>query len=153
MSDVRTLFPRCEHRDEDGDLMWFETPSHDELIAALGWEVAASVTERDYQGKIFVLLRDGRRFGFLAVGFGSCSVCDALQACGTYDDLAELRDQLIRAVRWEESAAGMAAYLRAHDWDVQWYGSHREEKTEFLRLAGEVLGAPGLGSALPEEED
>lgn len=58
--------------------------------------------EDDYQGDtlVFYLLDEPEMYAkFLAFSWGSCSGCDALQGCDSYNDLGELIERLVESVR------------------------------------------------------
>jgi hypothetical protein len=59
--------------------------------------------------------------GFLTFGWGSCSGCDALQACSTYRDLAELMASLASGVIWFADDAELREWFVAHDWEGDWH--------------------------------
>ena len=69
----------------------------------------------DYQGDIGVIITDGSSVGWLVIGYGSCSGCDAFEAvspwCSHGDDpcdcnwsgVQELRDSLFSQIKWNEA--------------------------------------------------
>jgi hypothetical protein len=136
MVDVREAFPRCQMQG------WGRVtgrPSYDEIIESFGAEIVVDVTDDNYQGYSRYMLRDGDRFGFLIVGWGSCSGCDALQACDTHEELQELVDQLERDIHWEDSAADMLTYVNSKDWETERGGYKREQTERFIDAAREAL--------------
>lgn len=44
-------------------------------------KIIIQVNDGDYQEDSYILLEDDGRYGYLSFGWGSCSGCDALQAC------------------------------------------------------------------------
>ncbi len=93
---------------------------YDVILAALG-AVVLRVDDRD-EHDAFVLLRRGNRFGFLALGWGSCSFCDALQGVGSADELAALFDTLEHYIVWREGAGDLLEYLAQSERRFAWYG-------------------------------
>src|SRR5687767_11654660 len=81
MGDVRELFPECKA--EDG---WFNHPGYAAIIASFG-DVDLKVSDNDWQGSTYAVIRRLGKVGYLEFGWGSCSGCDALEACESYDDL------------------------------------------------------------------
>lgn len=74
----------------------------------------------DYQGDTRVLYEDeGKGYGFLAFGWGSCSLCDALQACDTAAEVGELIEELENSVQWKPRSE-MLEYFETHDWGGDW---------------------------------
>lgn len=107
------------------------------LLESLGTAVVR-VDQEDYQGDSWVLFRDGDSFGYLQFGWGSCSGCDALQACGSYEELEELRRQLAASIRWG-TREELVAYLRTIDPAVSYAP---KELSMFLAEALSALEAP-----------
>ncbi len=94
------------------------------LLQSMGYEIVVQVDESDYQGDSLVLFKDGDRYGYLSFGWGSCTGCDALQACGSYADIEELRQKLHSDIRWYESAEELLTFIRVHDWEGDWTATY-----------------------------
>ena len=85
-----------------------------DLVDSLGHEVIAEESFGDYQGdQAYILRGQDRRIGYLVIGYGSCSGCDAMQdavpwcighdesACGCdWSGVVELRDSIAGDIRW-----------------------------------------------------
>ena len=98
--------------------------SYESLIESTGCQIVESESVGDYQGDSCALLYDGGRWGFIAWGWGSCSGCDALQACDNDEQhLADLRRQLHSDIHWEDDKFRLTDWLLGRDWECQWYGS------------------------------
>ena len=91
----------------------------------------------DYQGDSRVLFRDGERYGVLIFGWGSCSGCDALQACDTYEEVDDLRHQLEGEIVWGTREETLA-YIKGKDWAGTFIW-HADETKEFLDEAVKLL--------------
>lgn len=103
-------------------------PSYDELIESFEVEVLLEGHFGDYQGDSAYLLRQGDEYGILIFGWGSCSGCDALEACyGNLQELTMLRDDLYSSITWRERGA-MVEYLTSKDFSLEWYGYARDWK-------------------------
>jgi hypothetical protein len=97
--DVQQLFPETK----EGDYGYLEDyPSYDEMVRALG-DIVVQVDDDDYQGDSRYLIRSGERFGYVNIGWGSCSGCDALQACTTVKDVQDLFDDIEGSIKWFDS--------------------------------------------------
>ena len=107
-------------------------------------KIILQVDDDDYQGDSRVLYKDGERIGYLNFGWGSCSGCDALQACETIDDVQKLMDELKGSIKWFLSSAEAYEYFTAKDWqlDMSW---HSDEGKEFVKKAFETLSNITLG--------
>lgn len=96
--------------------------------------VAVQVEDSDYQGDSRILYADtGKGFGYLNFGWGSCSGCDALQACESWEDVGELIKQLEAQVQWK-SKAEMLTFFKEHDWEGD-YCYHADEQKKFIEQA------------------
>lgn len=107
--DVRKLY-------EDDSWGWF---SYDPMIEAFG-DVAIRVDAGSYQGDTYVLYEDNGKFGYLTFGWGSCSGCDALQACGSLREVQRLCDSLQNSIMWFGTKAEALEWFKTHDWKGDW---------------------------------
>lgn len=101
-------------------------PSWYGIVGSWGYEVVDFSTFGSYQGDHAVLLSDGSRWGWLVIGYGSCSGCDALEAATDWsepywnDDVRALADGTRESVHWD-SASGLADYLESNLQENDWY--------------------------------
>jgi hypothetical protein len=113
--------------------------SYDELIDSLDLRVVLRVDDNDYQGDTRMLLTDGRRWGLLIFGWGSCSGCDAFQAAeGDVAELVKLQRELWDGIHWEKSAGALLAYVEGKDWGLD-YSWHEEAGRAFIAKVGDWL--------------
>jgi len=114
-----------------------EAPSfydYSPLLTSFGYEIFLKVDDTDYQGDSRLLFKDGERIGLLIFGWGSCSGCDALQACGSFNEVEVLRAQLHEQIKWFESKAEARNYFLTHDWAGDYHGES-EETVQFIAQA------------------
>jgi hypothetical protein len=132
LSRAKALYP------EAGEHTYFDTPcDYDPIIRSFG-EVLVQVDDGDYSGDTRVFLRKNGRYGFLSYGWGSCTGCDALQSCGSYQEIDELIDSLENNIKWFDTLAEAQAYV-ANDEERQGsYYYHEEEWAEFKAAVAEV---------------
>jgi hypothetical protein len=104
MSRARTLYPDAK---EGG-----YTPFCDygPIICSFG-EVLIQVDDEDYSGDTRVLYHRDGRYGFLIFGWGSCSGCDALQACDTFADCDQLIDEIENDIKWFDTLDEVKTYV------------------------------------------
>ncbi|TMR22074.1 hypothetical protein ETD86_12970 [Nonomuraea turkmeniaca] len=98
--------------------------TYESLLSTMPITVLHQAEDGDNRsGDRFSLVRhhDGR-FGLLIFGWASCSRCDALQACKTPADFAELHEQVFSGIHWEATAADLLAYLDHKDIRLDWWG-------------------------------
>jgi len=117
------------------DSGWFyPSGGYQQILDAIG-EIVVQVDEDGYQGDTWVLYRRGDEFGYLQFGWGSCSGCDALQACDSPKEVEELGRDLENSVMWK-SREEMLRYFNDHDWAGD-YGS--EDRVPFIQRVKAIL--------------
>lgn len=85
-------------------------------------EILIQVDEKGYQGDSFLIYKDDNKYGFLTFGWGSCSGCDALQACTTISEVQELMDRLYNCIKWFDSLQELKDYISDDSIvELQWY--------------------------------
>lgn len=92
----------------------------------------------DYQGDSFVLYRSGERYGYLNFGWGSCSGCDALQACDSIEEVQELMDKLYNNILWFPSFECMMDYFSDEETLRMKWEWHSEEFQSFRKQVLEL---------------
>ena len=114
-----------------------DKPSYDDLVGEFG-DILLSVSEDNWQGDTWYLLQSGTRYGYLSVGWGSCSGCDALQGADTWEEVNELQDSLRDHIHWEVGPDGLLEWMKEHDWKGDYIGS-APDHAQFLREALQLL--------------
>ena len=125
-SRARRLYPM----EEDG---YFWGPSSYQPIVDSFGEVLVQVDDSDYQGDTRVLLSKDGRIGFLNFGWGSCSGCDGLQACGSYREVEILIRSLESSISWFDTLAQAKAYVLDDEARKGSYFWHEGEWEDFKR--------------------
>lgn len=123
---------------------------YEPLLKTLG-EIVVQVDDDEYQGDSYLVLRDGERFGYLIFGWGSCSGCDWLQDCNSYEDVAELHADLVSKIHWEPSSAELRKWMIERDWSLQ-HDSYGSRFDEFLPKALAAL-EPSTGTLGTERSE
>jgi hypothetical protein len=127
---------------------WAYALSYQSLIEKFCSSIEVDVSDDDYQGSSFLLLRDNEgRPGFLIYGWGSCSGCDAMQACSSASDVASLYDELRNSVQWFADDDAARAWFAAHDWAGE-FSWHEDAIGEFIT---EINNRYGLSIATPKD--
>jgi hypothetical protein len=101
-------------------------------------KVIVQVDDNNYQGDTRVLLKKGRRYGVLIFGWGSCSGCDALQACKTKKQVDDLIEEMWKSIHWA-GPKGMLKWFLEKDWEVEW-SFHYDKTKDFINKAITHLG-------------
>lgn len=79
----------------DTDYFWDYQP----LLNLIG-DIIIQEDEQDYSGDSYILYRKDDLYGYLNFGWGSCSGCDALQACTSIEEVFSLAQELENDVFW-----------------------------------------------------
>ncbi len=137
MKPINEVYPESAKEEAEGGY-FYGPSSYSPLLDSLGYETILRVDDRDYQGDSRLIFKDGDRRGLLIFGWGSCSGCDALQACDSMKDIDDLRNSLHGSIKWFDTAAECLAYFKTHDWagDYSW---HNDETKEFVAAAIKLL--------------
>lgn len=132
---ITEVYPELVDK-QDG--YWWGASSYQPMLESLGFEIALQIDDDDYQGDSRLLLRDGEKVGYLNFGWGSCSGCDALQACDSIKEVENLRQSLFDSIRWFDGPRDALKFFVEHDWegDYSWYD---EEQKQFVAAAVELL--------------
>lgn len=123
--------------------------SYREIVKSFGVEITSWTVTGSYQGDYVVGVARPGEVGFVVIGYGSCSGCDALQARdwhGGYPDLAyrfehapglkALADSIERSIRWFPSVEELREFVggtgdrEANDW--YWYDDEVKTALEAL---------------------
>lgn len=127
---VKELYP-------DTDTEYFCIADYQPILKDLS-ALAFSVSDDDCQGYTLALYNpEPGCFGILELGWGSCSMCDALQNCSNFEEVQELYDELKNWIHWFESAEDLLFYLETHDWE----GSpiRTDLSNRFIRMANSYV--------------
>jgi hypothetical protein len=128
--DVRKLYKEMPNE-------WFGVYDYQPMVEAFG-NVVVQVDDNDYQGDTRVLYDNDGKIGFLVFGWGSCSGCDALQACGNIDEVQELCDELQDDIKWFANKEEALQWTKEKDFATEYYW-HISEGREFVRKVVEYL--------------
>jgi hypothetical protein len=132
MKDIKEVYPG---QSESG---YFNVCNYNPLLNSLGYEVILKVDDEDYQGDSRVLFKQDNKIGYLQFGWGSCSGCDALQACESYEQIDELRSEVLRGIKWFDNAEQALKFFTNHDWEGDCCQDQDKQK-EFIDLSIEWL--------------
>ena len=129
-------------------------PSYGTIVNSWEYEVLAFETTGSYQGDHEVLFSDSEgRYGFLVVGYGSCSGCDLLEAITPYSytetqdwtEVDTFRNELKGDIQWFDTTEDALTFLRSKiEGDVNsWYSWDREINEvmeKFIELIQDRMG-------------
>lgn len=110
---------------------------HGDYTPIIEWcgDVKVRHDENDYQGDTIALLKKGNTYGILQFGWGSCSGCDALQACDTEEETEELARGMAASIEWQ-SLSSVYEDLKKWDtsgrWNPEFQEGFRREAMEWI---------------------
>lgn len=110
---------------------YFRYSSYNPIVKHFG-DILVENHDNDYQGDSRYLIQTAGKIGFLVIGWGSCSGCDALQACSNDHDLRELVDSLWSQVKWFDNLLQAKMYLNSEEREGSYY-SHTSNWERFVR--------------------
>jgi len=145
--------------------------SYEAIIDSWGYEVKHCDMTGSYQGDYLASLYDDneKKWGFLVVGYGSCSGCDTLEAispsCWHYNhdtgkeepcngrcDWSEVKkfsDELKQSVYWDYGPR-LAEFLADEErQELQWYWHDEEIRNVLLKFI-QTIGATIIGKTEAE---
>lgn len=125
-----SIFPNADEHCNDFS-------NYSPIICSFG-KVLVQVDAGAYSGDTLVLLSKNGLYGFLAFGWGSCSGCDALQACQTFADVDELIDSLESSIQWFDTLQQAQAYIANSNERLGSYYSHLDEWPDFQAMVAEL---------------
>lgn len=102
--------------------------------------VLLQVDDEGHHGDSRILYRDkndDQRFGLLIFGWGSCSGCDALQACSSLDEIDDLISVTKNDIKWA-SREELLLYIAEKQWELE-FCWHAEETKKFIESAIKIL--------------
>jgi hypothetical protein len=140
MKPINEVYP--DEAKEEAKRAYFYGPSdYAPLLESFGFNIPLKVDDDYFQGDSRLILKDGDRYGILIFGWGSCSGCDALQACNSMLEIDQLRTELLGQIQWFESKAACLEWVNKHKWDLD-HSWHADETKRFIEQAKELLDQP-----------
>ena len=91
--------------------------SYTTITASFGYELLVSESTESWDGDTLEVLKDGDKYGLLIYGWGSCSICDALESCKSLEEVEELREDLHNSIIWYDSKGKLLKYIADKDWE------------------------------------
>jgi len=93
-------------------------------------KILIQVDDDNYTGDSRVLYEgENGTVGYLLFGWGSCSGCDSLQSCNSFEEVDVLIESLKNQIKWLP-VAEMLEFFKTHDWEGD-YTYHRTEQAKF----------------------
>lgn len=113
LTKAKDIFPEFQENTYD------EQYDYDKIVETFG-TILDSVKNKGYDGDTIYLLQKDNQFGYLVVGWGSCSGCDALMSCNTFAEIDALIEQLYLGIVWYDSKEELYNYINNKDCDLEY---------------------------------
>ena len=91
-------------------------------------KIIIQIDDEYFHGDSRLIYEDNGKYGYLQFGWGSCSGCDALQACDDLNDVQELMDSLNDRIKWFDSLHELQLYFKEKDWSLEYSWKQEEQK-------------------------
>lgn len=115
---------------------YYEPPmSYDGIVETQG-EIIKDWTLGHYQGDYVYLLKNGDKYAFTVIGYGSCSGCDALEGCGNDEEFNELKDAIVSGIVW---GAKQDVYDYVNNQEANRWYFHEEDWVEIRKEILDLL--------------
>ncbi len=107
---------------------YYSSVSYENIVSSFG-DILVEVNEDSYQGSSWVLLKaKNNQFGYLTYAWGSCSGCDALEACDDNKEREELHSELWNSITWNKSLDKLLVVIRSEiEKDESWMQNPEQE--------------------------
>lgn len=102
--------------------------TYDELVDSMGYRTLAWHSDGLGEVDHWVVVRDGRRHGYLELRQGCCSDCDPLEACTSLEAVRGVRESYRDDIEWFDNLGALQAAMAGRTWAYQ-----NEAVAPFLR--------------------
>lgn len=142
MKNINKVYPEYAEK-EEANGSFYGPGDYKPLLESFDYEILLEVDDNEYEGDSRLIFKNkdknkGNNYGILIFGWGSCSGCDALQACNSMKEIEELRNKLHQDIKWFKNEKECLKYFNEHDWkgDYNW---GQKETQEFIEKGRELL--------------
>ncbi len=121
------------------DTYFSDHPNYEDMFDHCGYKRLEFVIFGDYQGDYAVIIKRDNKYGFVVIGYGSCSGCDALEA--VYDE-PEKYQALFKSIERDIHWGTPAELVERIDSDIpEWYNHDKgyQENMSTLRRCLRLL--------------
>ena len=115
---------------------WYTPPMGYDQIVALQGEIIKDWVIGSWQGDYVYLLKNSDLFSLVVIGYGSCSGCDALEACENDEDFESLKQSVLNTIVFD-SKEGLIKDLTDTEKN-RWY-FYEDEWEDVKREVLEIL--------------
>lgn len=138
MKTARELYPYALKDDEWGDKCFLIIKDYQPILDSFG-EILLQIDDNGYQGDSRVLYKLPNEIGILQFGWGSCSGCDALMDCDSYEEVDEFIQHLhSRILRYPSLQEAIEYFSTKRFHDGTLYDSSGNARV-FFRQARQIL--------------
>ena len=117
---------------------YYEPPmGYDEIVSIQG-EIVKDWIIGDWQGDYVYLLKNNDWYSLVVVGYGSCSGCDALEACENNEEFELLKQSILNDIRW---GSKQDILDQISDEEINRWYFHESEWKDIAKEIREILNA------------
>jgi hypothetical protein len=128
-----------DNRDYAEGFDYFYPPTYAALLNKIG-RVVLCESFGSYDGDYYVLFQSRDQYGYLTFSYGSCSGCDALEACEAQEDVDRLQERLAASTKWGTAKDVVEWFLAAGDRHEFYYYYPQD----FVVFAKKMIATVGL---------
>lgn len=138
MRHMKDVYEKGQYTDTWAGGESFSAPSdYQPMLNELGTIAVQEEIGEYYEGDYYLLYEKEGAYGYLCVGWGSCSGCDALQGCDSIEEMNDLALELQAKIQWFDSAAEALEWFVKHDWEGEF--RYRGDAVSFVKRCKKYL--------------
>lgn len=131
-----------EYGKKPNDSYWQPSCSYYDIVELAG-EVLVDLKDGDYSGDAYFYLRTTEGLlGVAIIGYGSCSGCDALQACEDNKTLRSLARDILNSIFFFNTKEELLAWLKDESVQCLKYYSYCDGHGKFIALIEATMSKP-----------
>lgn len=106
--------------DQEQSINEVKINGYESLIESMGVKILVEESTYGYQGDSILLIQSNSsdKCGFLVFGWGSCSMCDAFEACKNLEDYDNLRKSLYQGIFWDNNLEECINHIFEKPWEL-----------------------------------
>lgn len=103
---------------------------YEDVVSCFG-NIVIKVNDDSYSGDERYLLEKDGKYGYIIIGFGSCTGCDWLLGCDTEQEKESLIFDIKNDIKWFDNLSDLQRYFSKKDWELE-YSWHADETKDFI---------------------
>lgn len=104
--------------------------SYDAAVARCG-KIVIQKDLGEWQGDLLYIIKKGRQYSYLCIGYGSCSYCDWFQSIETWEEAAKALEDIESQIEWRD-LPDLKQWVRERDWEGTHLWYYEADVKEFI---------------------